>query len=210
MRRLLPAVLACLLLAGCGKGPDFLNGPTAMSALQTGSSIAGPLPEAWELDLLAESPDMHAAFYKIAQGSTSETQYILRWGDDLLAFDETCLSGNDPQFLDFEGEGDQQDALILLCPQSACVDLHLIKRTDSGLLDQCFVGRIMEAVGQDWYALSVLDYEAASSGFAAEGELQKISSRETGQAQIETLGTFSGRLSYEDERFTLLDIQLDN
>ena len=51
---------------------------------------------------------------------------------------------------------------------------------------------------------------AASSGFAAEGELQKISSRETGQAQIETLGTFSVRLSYEDERFTLLDIQLDN
>ena len=68
----------------------------------------------------------------------------------------------------------------------------------------------MEAVGQDWYALSVLDYEAASSGFAAEGELQKISFRETGQAHIETLGTFSGRLSYEDERFTLLDIQLDN
>ena len=192
MRRLLPAVLACLLLAGCGKGPDFLNGPTAMSALQTGSSIAGPLPESWELDLLAESPDMHAAFYKIAQGSTSETQYILRWGDDLLAFDETCLSGNDPQFLDFEGEGDQQDALILLCPQSACVDLHLIKRTDSGLLDQCFVGRIMESVGQDWYALSVLDYEAAASGFAAEGELQKIPSRETGRPRSKPWAPFPG------------------
>ena len=58
MRRLLPAVLACLLLAGCGNGPDFLNGPTAMSALQTGSSIAGPLPEAWELVPLAEALDL--------------------------------------------------------------------------------------------------------------------------------------------------------
>lgn len=116
MRRLLPAVLACLLLSGCGKEPEFLNGPTAMSALQMGSSIEGPLPEAWELVPLAELPDKNAAFYKIAQGSTSEAKYILRWGDDLLVFDETCLSGEDPQFLDFEGEGSQQNALILLCP----------------------------------------------------------------------------------------------
>lgn len=115
MRRLLPAVLACLLLAGCGNGPDFLNGPTAMSALQMGSSIAGPLPESWELDLLAESPDMHAAFYKIAQGSTSETQYILRWGDDLLAFDETCLSGNDPQFLDWRSAGCADPVVPAIC-----------------------------------------------------------------------------------------------
>ena len=210
MKKAFLMVLACLLLAGCGKEPEFLNGPTAMSALQMGSSIEGPLPEAWELVPLAESPDKNAAFYKIAQGSTSEAKYILRWGDNLLAFDETCLSGEDPQFLDFEGEGSQQNALILLCPQSACVDLHLIKRTESGLLDQCFVGRIMESVGQAWYALSVLDYEAAPSGFAAEVEIQKVSSRETGQGHIETLGTFSGHLSYEDERFTLSDIQLDN
>lgn len=94
-RRLLPLLLAGLLLSGCGAGTELYEA------------------EGQEISLLAQTEDGAAAFYALAE----EGSLLLRWDGSLAQFrwnDRTprCIS---PQLWWTDADGDGEDELAVSC-----------------------------------------------------------------------------------------------
>ena len=162
MRHLLPAVLACLLLAGCGAPADTAAGvPEATSveilsapSIVTEGQAPGEdldLPTAvvslydWQtsgepLALLAEIPEQGMALYGAASGDASHV--LFRWDDTLAEFPDWTIDAPksvalELLALDLDGDGSVEP--VVLCYQGGTqvnlYDLHVLQQSSGTLTD---------------------------------------------------------------------------
>lgn len=164
MKRLLPLLLALLVLSGCaGSGQNLENPPapaaetaslpplTPLAELSAPAAVTEGRKPAMRYDLpqslcadpiaddsfpvlLAELPD--AAFYGI-QWDTA----LIRWGDCLAEFDWYYLTPRQifPRLFLFDLDDDREDELIAVCYSGsgtgvACEELHILKKSPEGTL----------------------------------------------------------------------------
>lgn len=161
MKRLLPLLLALLVLSGCAgpkdppasaaEGTASLPALTPLAELSAPAVVtegrkpamrydlprslrAGPIADDSFPVLLAELPD--AAFYGIRWDTA-----LIRWGDCLAEFDWYYLTPRQifPRLFLFDLDDDREDELIAVCyPGSgtgvACEELHVLKKSPEGTL----------------------------------------------------------------------------
>ena len=180
MRHLLPAVLACLLLAGCGAPADTAAGvPEATSAeilsapsIVTEGQAPGEdldLPTAvvslydWQtsgepLALLAEIPEQGMALYGVAGGDAPHV--LFRWDDTLAEFPDWTIDAPksvalELLALDLDGDGSVEP--VVSCfqggTQVSLYDLHVLQRSDGVLTDHQLPKALYEEQLSDLLAL---------------------------------------------------------
>ena len=165
MRKQIFALLACLLLAGCGapaetaastdSRPDSaLAEPISAPAIVT----EGQIPEGdldlptevvslygWQtsgepLALLAELPERGMALYGISD--VGEPHVLFRWGDTLAAFPDWVIDtpkSVTPELLALDLDGDGAAEPVVLCYQGGTqvnlYDLHVLQQSSGTLTD---------------------------------------------------------------------------
>ena len=162
MRHLLPAVLACLLLAGCGAPADaaaevpestsaeILSAPSIVTEGQApGEDLDLPAEVVslydWQtsggqLALLAEIPAQGMALYGVAGGDAPHV--LFRWDDTLAAFPDWTIDAPksvalELLALDLDGDGSVEP--VVLCYQGGTqvnlYDLHVLQQFSGTLTD---------------------------------------------------------------------------
>ena len=180
MRHLLPAVLACLLLAGCGAPADaaaevpestsaeILSAPSIVTEGQApGEDLDLPAEVVslydWQtsggqLALLAEIPAQGMALYGVAGGDAPHV--LFRWDDTLAAFPDWTIDAPksvalELLALDLDGDGSVEP--VVSCfqggTQVSLYDLHVLQRSDGVLTDHQLPKALYEEQLSDLLAL---------------------------------------------------------
>lgn len=180
MRRLLPAVLACLLLAGCGAPADaaaevpestsaeILSAPSIVTEGQApGEDLDLPAEVVslydWQtsggqLALLAEIPAQGMALYGVAGGDAPHV--LFRWDDTLAAFPDWTIDAPksvalELLALDLDGDGSVEP--VVLCYQGGTqvnlYDLHVLQQFSGTLTDYRLPEALYEEQLSDLLAL---------------------------------------------------------
>lgn len=180
MRHLLPAVLACLLLAGCGAPADaaaevpestsaeILSAPSIVTEGQApGEDLDLPAEVVslydWQtsggqLALLAEIPAQGMALYGAAGGDAPHV--LFRWDDTLAAFPDWTIDAPksvalELLALDLDGDGSVEP--VVSCfqggTQVSLYDLHVLQRSDGVLTDHQLPKALYEEQLSDLLAL---------------------------------------------------------
>lgn len=155
-KRLLPAVLAVLVLTGCGTkelpetaAAQPISAPAAVTegrvpsrlyALPAEVTLLTQWRENDPVSLLAEVPEKDAALYGVRNGE--EAAFILlRWGDSMAEFDWLFETPRrvQPRLWCFDVDGDGQDELVAECYQASgtgvsVYDLHVVEKNGDGTL----------------------------------------------------------------------------
>ena len=180
MRHLLPAVLACLLLAGCGAPADaaaevpestsaeILSAPSIVTEGQApGEDLDLPAEVVslydWQtsggqLALLAEIPAQGMALYGVAGGDAPHV--LFRWDDTLAAFPDWTIDAPksvalELLALDLDGDGSVEP--VVLCYQGGTqvnlYDLHVLQQFSGTLTDYRLPEALYEEQLSDLLAL---------------------------------------------------------
>ena len=180
MRHLLPAVLACLLLAGCGAPADaaaevpestsaeILSAPSIVTEGQApGEDLDLPAEVVslydWQtsggqLALLAEIPAQGMALYGAAGGDAPHV--LFRWDDTLAAFPDWTIDAPksvalELLALDLDGDGSVEP--VVLCYQGGTqvnlYDLHVLQQFSGTLTDYRLPEALYEEQLSDLLAL---------------------------------------------------------
>ena len=180
MRHLLPAVLACLLLAGCGAPADaaaevpestsaeILSAPSIVTEGQApGEDLDLPAEVVslydWQtsggqLALLAEIPEQGMALYGVAGGDAPHV--LFRWDDTLAAFPDWTIDAPksvalELLALDLDGDGSVEP--VVLCYQGGTqvnlYDLHVLQQFSGTLTDYRLPEALYEEQLSDLLAL---------------------------------------------------------
>lgn len=153
---LLPAVLAMLMLAGCGT--KELPGTTAAQPISAPAAVTEGRPPSQTYDLpaevtlltqwkeeepialLAEIPEKEAALYGVRNGEGGAF-ILVRWGDSLAEFDWLFETPRriQPRLWCFDVDGDGQDELVAECYQASgtgvsVYSLHVVEKNGDGTL----------------------------------------------------------------------------
>ena len=171
MRRLLPAVLACLLLAGCGAPADaaaevpestsaeILSAPSIVTEGQApGEDLDLPTDVVslydWQTSgepvaLLAEIPEQGMALYGAAGGDAPHV--LFRWGDTLAEFPDWAIytpKSVTPELLALDLDGDGAAEPVVSCFQGgnqvSLYDLHVLQQSNGTLTDYRFPESLYE------------------------------------------------------------------
>ena len=180
MRHLLPAVLACLLLAGCGAPADTAAGvpeATSVEILSAPSIVTEGQAPGEDLDLptdvvslydwqtsgeplvlLAEIPAQGMSLYGAAGGDASHV--LFRWDDTLAEFPDWTIDAPksvalELLALDLDGDGSVEP--VVLCYQGGTqvnlYDLHVLQQFSGTLTDYRLPEALYEEQLSDLLAL---------------------------------------------------------
>ena len=180
MRHLLPAVLACLLLAGCGAPADTAAGvpeATSVEILSAPSIVTEGQAPGEDLDLptdvvslydwqtsgeplvlLAEIPAQGMSLYGAAGGDASHV--LFRWDDTLAAFPDWTIDAPKSvalELLALDLDGDGAAEPVVLCYQGGTqvnlYDLHVLQQFSGTLTDYRLPEALYEEQLSDLLAL---------------------------------------------------------
>ena len=165
MRKQIFALLACLLLAGCGAPAETAAPTESLPKTALAEPISAPaivtegqIPEGdldlptevvslygWQtsgepLALLAELPERGMALYGISD--VGEPHVLFRWGDTLAAFPDWVIDtpkSVTPELLALDLDGDGAAEPVVLCYQGGTqvnlYDLHVLQQSSGTLTD---------------------------------------------------------------------------
>ena len=180
MRHLLPAVLACLLLAGCGAPADTAAGvpeATSVEILSAPSIVTEGQAPGEDLDLptdvvslydwqtsgeplvlLAEIPAQGMSLYGAAGGDASHV--LFRWDDTLAEFPDWTIDAPKSvalELLALDLDGDGAAEPVVLCYQGGTqvnlYDLHVLQQFSGTLTDYRLPEALYEEQLSDLLAL---------------------------------------------------------
>lgn len=218
-KRVLPILAAVLLLTGCGGNP-LPEEPFEIEAQSLGAAVTDPAAlkeleddgtwEGRELKLLAEVPGEELAFYHAETCYGKPDVYLLRWGDDGLAY-----SGGSEDFVSPRAEltcldlnGDGEDEVVLACEwygtQASGTYLHVVEREDGGLTDR-YLPTVMWKRRGTWYSLDAAEFAADGDALFLAGFLREMKRDQDWEM---TTRVFSASVTYADGTFVLSDIEL--